>query len=115
MSKWLVSETDENQFWREGWGLFLSDTGQLRIQKIDARDVFGNDAEAIRFVADMAAKGSALHCEALTLHNTTPPEFQRKPAADALAAILSPDTAEARKRQLALRLARFLLVFRHAE
>lgn len=74
---WTIYTNETCIFWREGWGLFLSDMeeapyAQIRIGRIDERGVFEGDDAALAFVQARAAEGSKLHADALALHLTTP-------------------------------------------
>lgn len=68
--------TNDRAF-REGWGLWDVDCGPPHIQRLDdpqsvdesypAEPIFASDKDAIKYVREIAAAGSAYHQEALEL------------------------------------------------
>jgi hypothetical protein len=70
---------DNTRAFGEGWGVFLSDDGLLRIKRrndpqsatLEDAPVFRSDDEAIIWVAEQGRTGSAYHARACALHGTT--------------------------------------------
>jgi hypothetical protein len=69
---------DNTRAFGEGWGVFLSGDGLLRIKRrddpqsagLEDAPVFGSDDEAIIWVAEQGRTGSAYHARACALHGT---------------------------------------------
>jgi len=65
--KWTAE--DSRKASRQGWDLtYNSDKERLEIQRLDMKDKFASDADALWYVADRARAGSALHRKAVRIH-----------------------------------------------
>jgi hypothetical protein len=74
------TEEQDTRAISEGWSIFESDDGVLRLQRIDepqsidqsypVEPPFKSDSEALAYVKQQALLGSELHRKALELHDT---------------------------------------------
>lgn len=75
------TQTDNEQAFSEGWGIFSSrgsSHGDWTLQRLDEAATFPDDPTAWAFVRDRAREGSAYHRRAVAfLKEVNPPEHAR--------------------------------------